>query len=309
MTSIRRRALFVPQTHFEKLPTDEQGGVTNFIFRTDNPTEKWIEETSEKIGDWKNLSRSIYLRWAITINAMCLAKDHYDALPDERALQTVTLRSVYNKTTYVPLAIWSGKQAASHYEKSTELVAAYGVADVVGSIEEIVFEAFEIYLRHNPEKFLVGPENKSLRKLFHDRQANPIAWRTALEVRLDIWRKKKIYSGLHAVMKQYWEETGLLRPSKYKQTDVSDWCATVRMFSELRNLIVHSASSVSSELSAYCAIPTAMTFDFKENEDLHVELHHLQSIEWFLDQYLSALNVSLLERAKGPIETWVSPKN
>jgi len=306
MTSIRQRALFVPQKHFEKLPTDEQGGVTNLIFRTDDPAEKWIEATSEKIGDWKNLSRSIYLRWAITINAMCIAKDHYDALSEDKALQTVTMRSVHGKAVLAPLAVWSGRQTALHYKQSTELVAAYGVADLVGSIEDIVFEAFEIYLRHNPECFLIGPENKPMRKLFRDRKANPSAWETAFAVRYSNWRRKKIYSGLYSVMHQYWNLTGLLRPSKYEHTDVGDWCATVQMFSELRNLIVHSAPKVSSELSQYCSIPTAMTFNFKEDQPLHVELHHLQSIECFLDQYLSALNISLLERAKGPIDTWVS---
>lgn len=308
MTSIRQRALFVPQKHFETLPTDEQGGVTNFIFRTDDPAEKWIEETSEKIGDWKNLARSIYLRWAITINAMYIAKDYYDALPDEKALQTVAMRSVHGKAIYAPLAVWSGKQAASHYEQSKELLAAYGVADLVGSIEDIVFEIFEIYLRHNPLNFLKGPENKPMRKLFRDREANPTAWATAWAERCSNWRKKKIYSGLYTVVEQYWKESALLRPSTYKHTDVSDWCATVRMFSELRNLIVHSASTVSSELAQYSAIPTAMTFNFKKDEPLHVELHHLQSIECFLDQYLSALNISLLEKAKGPIHTWVPSK-
>ena len=96
MTSIRQRALFVPQKHFEKLPSDEEGGVTNFIHRTDDPAEKWIEETTAKIGDWKNLSRSIYLRWAITINAMCIAEDHYSALdlpPKFRTIQKVSLFS------------------------------------------------------------------------------------------------------------------------------------------------------------------------------------------------------------------------
>jgi hypothetical protein len=76
----------------------------------------------------------------------------------------------------------------------------------------------------------------------------------------------------------------------------------------LRNLIVHSAPTVSQELADYCKIPTSMTFDFKEGELLHVELHHLQSIECFLDQYLCALNISILEKANGPIGGWLSPK-
>jgi hypothetical protein len=301
MTSIRNRALFVQQKHFEKLPTDEEGGVANFIHRTDELSEKWIEETTERIGDWKNLSRSIYLRWAITINAMCIAERHYEELPGEKALQTVTMRSVHGKAIHAPLAIWSGKQASEHYRQSTELVAAYAVADLVGAIEDIVFEAFEVFIRHNPEKFTRGKDNKAFRKLFRDRESNPTVWASAFEERFKSWRRKKIYDGLYTVMADYWKDAALLRPSAYKDTDISNWCASVQMFSELRNLIVHGASNVSKELAAYCQIQTSMTFDFKEGELLHVELHHLQSIECFLDQYLSALNISLIEKANGMI--------
>jgi len=44
-----------------------------------------------------------------------------------------------------------------------------------------------------------------------------------------------------------------------------------------------------------------MTFNCKEGDDLNVALHQLQKIECFLDQYLSAFNISLLEKADGPI--------
>lgn len=91
--SIRARALFFPQQHIERMQGEAKLEISNFIHRTEKLEEKWIEETTEKIGDWKDLSRSIYLRWAITINAMCLAAERYKEFPTDKALRTNTMRS------------------------------------------------------------------------------------------------------------------------------------------------------------------------------------------------------------------------
>ena len=42
-------------------------------------------------------------------------------------------------------------------------------------------------------------------------------------------------------------------------------------------------------------------FDFKEDEELTIELIHLQSVECFCDQLLSALNLSLVEKFTGTL--------
>lgn len=297
--NIRSRALFVPQQHFEKMDPLDNRPISNFIHRTDDEKDKWIEETTEGIGDWKNLSRSIYLRWAITINAMVLAEKRYTELPQDQALQTSTLRSVDGIARLVPLAIWPSREAAAHYKSSTPLIAAYGVSDLVGAVEDIIFDCFEIFLRHNPSKFLIGPENKAFRKTFKCRAEQPKEWAAAWALRYNSWRRKRTYDPLYKVVLDYWREADLSRPSSYENTDVPDWAATIRMFSELRNLIIHGASTVSKELEELCKIKTNMSFDFKCGETLKVELHHLQSIECFMDQYLTALNIALIEKGRG----------
>jgi hypothetical protein len=75
--------------------------------------------------------------------------------------------------------------------------------------------------------------------------------------------------------------------------------ATIKMFGVLRNHITHSAPHVTQELSESCEIKGNMEFSFQEGDQLKVELFHLMAIECFIDQYLTALNMSLLESIYG----------
>jgi len=58
---------------------------------TARPEHAWVAEATAKIGDWRGIVRSVYLRWAITINACVLAEQRYEAMPPEKALQTSSL--------------------------------------------------------------------------------------------------------------------------------------------------------------------------------------------------------------------------
>jgi hypothetical protein len=79
---------------------------TNLAHEARGPEEAWIEDAASRIGDWRSLTRSVYLRWAITINATVLAEQRYRALPEGEALWTNTLRAIRGAPEQVPLAIW-----------------------------------------------------------------------------------------------------------------------------------------------------------------------------------------------------------
>jgi hypothetical protein len=57
------------------------------------------------------------------------------------------------------------------------------------------------------------------------------------------WRVKRAYAGLHSVYAAFLEHSGLKRPSFYQLTDTDDRSRSVEMIAELRNLIVHGAST------------------------------------------------------------------
>lgn len=296
--SIRKRTSFAPQKKIEW--RDHQGeGIQNWIHQTEKAEEKWIEETTKTIGVWRDISRSVYLRWAITINAMHVSAKHYASLSADRRLKTETIRSLDGNAVKVPLAVWTGAEASERYGESQELIAAYGFADMYGVIEDIVFDAHEIFRRHQPGDLIKGSEFKDLRRLYAKRGENPDAWASAWSKRFEDWRRKKLYDGLPRVALSYWTGCGLKEPSTYKYTNVSDWMDTIKMFSVLRNHITHSAPTVTQELEESCKIKGSMGFNFSAGAELKVELFHLMAIECFIDQYLTALNMSLLELVYG----------
>lgn len=308
LRNLRQRAVFVP--HF-RIPW--QDGVAaivqpnNLVHRARNADEAWIEEATGKIGDWRSLTRSVYIRWAITINASALAEQRYRDMREDQALRTNTLRVVHGHPEQTILAIWPAPEAAGHYATVTPLIAAYGAADLFGALEDVLFDLYEIFLRHNPEPLMRGAEFRDLRRSWHRRGDNPEAaeaWQTAWAARFDLWRRKRAYDGLQNVLVAFYQHAGLQRPSFYRLADVADWARTLEMIAELRHLIVHGAAVVSDRLAALCNTQNSLTFDFEAGQPLDVRLHHLQSVECFCDQLLTAINLSLVERAIGPL-----PKN
>jgi hypothetical protein len=73
------------------------------------------------------------------------------------------------------------------------------------------------------------------------------------------------------------------------------------MIALVRNALVHGASVVSEELAAACAKPYRGTFDFQLGAPLVIQLYHLQGVEFFCEQLLTAINMSLVERVHGPV--------
>ena len=296
--SIRARASFAPQT---KVPWKEADAynVQNIIHKADVPSEKWIEVSTENIGSWRDISRSVYMRWGITINAMEIASKHYDKVTEDKHLRINTIRSVHGSAIQVPLSQWTGPQASKRYIDSGELIAAYGFTDMFGILEDIIFDANEIFYSHNPLKLLEGSEYKLERRAYAMRDQKSEAWDAIWSERFTKWRRKKLYDGLHKVTKAYWTVANLQPPSHYQHTTLENWVETIRMFSILRNHITHNAPLVTEELSESCKIIGSMSFDFKEGEAIEVKLFHLQAIECFIDQYLTALNAALIELIYG----------
>ena len=305
--NLRHWAILAPHTFLVgELTSVHPEQVTNLIHRAKSPEEAWIEEATRQVGEWRTLSRSTYLRWAITINACEVAENRYRNIGPETGLRTNTLRVVNGRPEQVPLAIWPGPEAADHYLSTKSLVAAYGVGDLYGAIEDILFDFAEIYYRHNPKNLMQGsePEIRALRRQWHRRGDDPAAaaaWASAWAERFDKWRRQKIYDGLPRLLRNLYSAAGLKTPSRFKQTTVETWAETLGMIALLRHHIVHGMPTVTAELANLSNRPTSLTFDFTEGAPLKVALHHLQSVECFIDQLLSAVNLSLLEKAIGPL--------
>ncbi|PZQ12328.1 MAG: hypothetical protein DI565_15970 [Ancylobacter novellus] len=309
--NIRARANLVP--HLRVPWTDPRAlaaPAQNMVWQGEDPEHAWIAEATAKIGDWRSFTRSVYLRWALTINASVLAEGHYRGPAAGQALVVNTLRVRGGVPRQTEIARWPGPEAADVYAEITPLSAAYGVADLYGALEDVIFELYEIVLTHHPDLLMHGPAFRDLRAM-RDRRGDSAEaeeqWRAAWTERLAKWRHDKAFLGLHRNLLTLFEHARLQRPSQYQHTDVADWARTLEMIGELRHHVTHGMATVSEKLARLSNMPTSLTFDFVAGATLEVSLHHLQSVELFCEQLLTAINLSLMERAMGPLRNIVAP--
>jgi hypothetical protein len=271
--------------------------INNFIVEPKAIEDAWIKETTEKIGEWRAYFRSTYVKWALALNGLHVAKDRYDskkADPVGFSIESLRQNGLEN------IAFWDMETAAKNHEETIPMIAAWGLIDLYSCIEEFVFEFYKIFLEHNPDSIIKGSEFSNLRRLKHESVKGPECeekWKAAWKERLESWQRKRLYDGLNKVFLAYTNVTGLKTPSNYKLSTVETWAETIKGISELRNCFTHGVETVTKELSDFSSKPNSMLFDFEEGKPLSIELKHLQSVECFLDQLLTAINLSLIERA------------
>jgi hypothetical protein len=174
----------------------------------------------------------------------------------------------------VPVAEWSGAKAADNHRATAELIAGYGVCDLYGCLEEIIFSAYRIYMHHHPHHLLAGPEFKELRVLRKNAKRDPtlaVEWDAHWKERLETWQGKRAYDSLGGVFLAFMWQSELKRPHWYKDTTPETWAETITGIAELRNLLTRGAATVSPALAAFSQKPYRITFDFKEGEPLSVK--------------------------------------
>lgn len=281
----------------EDIHQDAPPPINNFIVDPLSDEDGWIKETTEKIGDWRAYFRSTYIRWALALNGLHTAKDRYESKKDEPVGFTIdSLRA--NRLENI--AIWDMETAAKNHGETIPMIAAWGLTDLYSCIEEFVFELYRIFLLQHPDSIIQGKEFsdiKRLRREATESEGKDQKWKQALSERLDSWQRKRLYDGLSKVFLAYTNVANLKTPSIYTLSTVETWAETIKGIGELRNCFTHGMETVTKELADFSAGPYSMCFDFKEGDPLKVELRHLQSVECFLNQLLTAINLSLIERA------------
>lgn len=275
--------------------------IDNIIYESNSEEDKWIQETTEKIGDWRGIFKSAYMKWAISINGLFLGKERYEKNSDNELFRFKinSLRNGASGFEQSVIAEWGPKMAAKVHFDTIPLICSYGFIDLYNCLEEFVFDFYRIYWSNNPEKFIRGKEFRKLRILRNNSSLNDesmLAWQNAFNERLDKWQRKKMYDGLGKVFLSYCNEAGLKKPKTYSVSSPETWAESISGISLIRNTIVHGGKTVSSELAEFCKKPYSLNLNFKEGEELAINLTHLQSLELFTTQILSALNLSLMER-------------
>lgn len=293
---------FVGHVHLSVEDALAGSPVNNVIRKAAGDKGRWIEQACTSIGDWRAVFRSTYFRWALAINGVHVAADRYGDPAWQSLGKTFVIRSLRadrsGNTELTHLAEWDGATAARNHLQTQPLLVAYGIIDLAACFEEWVFGLYRCYLNQHPESLLRGDDFKGLRQLRKKPTGDPNfadEWNTRWAERLDGWQKKRAYDGLDAVFKALFAESGLKRPSHYQHTDVGTWAESLRLVVVLRNLLIHGVETANEELEQLSAKPHSLGLSFTKGQPLQLELLHLQAIECFSDQLLSAVNVSLVE--------------
>lgn len=274
----------------------------NLIIQSTSEETKWIEELTNKIGDWRGIFRSAYIKWAVTINGLCLAKEKYEKIKVDAdfVFKIHSLRQVNGDLIQSSIAEWDGPTTAKVHFDTRPMICTYGFTDLYNCLEEFVFDFYRTYWRHFPENLIKGSDFKDLRKLKAESgndEESASKWVRALNDRLNNWQRKRLYDNLGKVFLAFCNEVGLKKPENYVTTP-ENWAESITGISLVRNIIVHGGKYVTKELSDFCTKPHSLGFRFKEGEELKIDLIKLQSVELFLHQLLSAINIALVEKSR-----------
>jgi hypothetical protein len=294
---------------------DPSKDATNIVIEASRPEYAWIEAIMRQIGVWRAKLRSTYIRWALCVNGLEVAANKY-ADPAWASQHSFVVRSIrpdgkglrpdgaISVDTNAIIAEWDGKKASDAHRGTMSMLSAFGIIDLYGNLEEVIFEMYRMYLSHNPGDLLKGDDHKPLRRLKREAAADPsrqLEWEAAWNHRLDAWQRKRLYDGLGKVFRAFCTASHIVAPAAYRLTTVDTWAESITTVALVRNALVHGATTVSEELSDACTKPHAITFDFKKDAPLKIYIYHLQGVDFFCEQLLTALNLSLVERMHGPI--------
>ena len=274
------------------------GRVQNIIVPAWDEASQWVQQVTEKIGPWRARIRSAYIQWAMAVNGLHTAHAHL-ALQDT-AFVVHALRPGPGGLQPAIVASYPSPEAAVHHLAAQTKLAAWGIADLYSAFEAFVFEVYADYLRSNPDKLLAGDLYKDLRRLRRKAAEDPALeteWRTQLQGRIDAWASRRSWNALGSTLKQFFADAALKPPSYFK-TGPESWAETLGLFALLRHALVHGDEVVGPQLAAASEVPHNAGIRFEAGKQLAVGFFHLQAMELYAEQLLTAINLSLVELAR-----------
>jgi hypothetical protein len=282
--------------------------VTNMIVDSSLPASRWLKEGTMAIGEWRAKLRSTYLRWALSINGLEVAAKRYvdPEWGKRHAFEVKSMRPVAGdfdeqgrvRVEETRIALWDGPTASENHRNTMPMLAAFGVIDMYARLEEFVFALYRIFLNHHPETLLKGDEYKDLRHLRREAaedDSKKSGWEEAWQKRLNTWQRKKLYEGLGNVFKAFCSVAHLEKPDGYQVSSIDTWAESIDIVGLVRHSLVHGVAEVTEELANACNKLHAMLFNFEKGKPLEINLYHLQGVDCFCEQFLTGLNISMVE--------------
>jgi len=294
--SIRDRVNYIDKLESSQLSPDVIPTLFSVQYKGIPPDGKeGIVEIINKTDDFKRKFRSSYVRWALTINALNVSQKYYSEHSDKR-LGVGFLRIENKEFEMKNLIIMEASKAKENTNRCLDVISAYGVFDLYGCFEEIIFDLYEIYLNFYPEKLISGKDHKDARVLFRKRNENDedrLAWCEYLRGRIEKWRRKRVYDKMSDVFYAFICDVGLKDNEQFSR-HMTSMKKGINAISELRNIITHGGDAVTETLASFCDEGRNPMFPYKVGDKISVNLFTLASTEYFFDSIISDINRELM---------------
>jgi len=271
--------------------------IDNIVFKTQNPEEIWLADTSNYIADFRSEIQSSYIRWSLAINGLYVAHEKYkdENWQTNNIFKIHAIRPVSKDLEgLVPIAEWKGEEVATNHIKTTVMMASWGIVDLYGLVEKFILNLFDFYYMQNPSNLLQGPEFRELRQMYRKRDESEESlkqWNNTFKERLSNWKRKKLYDGIDKVFINYCNLTGIYT----ENNDIFEQHAIcLKGLSVLRNSLIHGLENATEELEDATQHPFMQGIHFKKDSPLIVTTEQLQSVERYLNVLLTNLNKRLL---------------
>ncbi|MDA3971815.1 MAG: hypothetical protein PF442_10740 [Desulfobulbaceae bacterium] len=303
---MKERVDFVGHKYINATDLPEFVSPNNIIVPALTAGQKWLNETTEQIGDWRAKFRSAYIKWALCLNSIEKAIERYsdDDFKKNGKFWIDSFRVQKDKTMgRSKIALWNGDEVADNYQTIQPLIAENGIIEIYSAIEEYIFISYKIFLNHNPSSLLRGKQFRDLRKLYRTKNEDPELnkeWDIQWTERLNTWHRKKAYDGIKKVFSSYIQISKLSMGGMGELLNgVAESLDTV---AHLRNLLVHNEPLVTEEFAKltsqpWCPFPNI----FQEGEKFAPDLSTLMGIEHMCDNMLTVINLSCVGLIKEEI--------
>jgi len=283
--------------------------INNIVILAKTEDEKWLQESMELIGEWRAIFRSIYIKWALAINGLHVARDRYSQREWQASKQFFVTSFRVDSSGQAQteqIAVWAGPETVKNHNEVMPYIAKWGIIDLGSALEECIFDLYRVFHWQHTEHLTGGPDFKELRKLRNASANSPedlAKWQAAFATRLENWQRNAVYKPKRELFLNYCNFAGLKTPSTYKQTTLESWADSLDGVFILRNCLIHPNATVPKELGDFAASKFNTGYDFKTGAPLEATLKHLQCTECFLDQLLTGINLSLVERTGAKLPT------
>jgi hypothetical protein len=254
----------------------------------------WATCTLERIGAWQEAASLVHHRWSIARRA--LSKGEWQCRNGLENTVIEGIRPCESGFRRTVIASWDGPKAQEEHVQAADMLTRLAMCELIGVIEQILTEAYRLFLWGNPMVLIDKPENQGLKRLYSRRLDKPAAWEKSWSRHVDRLLEELRSQGPGTLLLSYWRHAGLKMPDRGFCSSIEDLDTTVRLFLAVRESILTHTGTVNSGLARLSEVMGFPEFSYVQGNPLVVHGRQIELVEAFSHAYLEILRQALQQR-------------